>query len=348
MSTRFGSRKLPDRPVRREEEHSQHQDPSPGHPQGVPAFPDPLPGSHHYETKAAVPVEHQLDVGPADPSYGTGGMAHGVPAPVHHGGRPVARPEDRGEAAASRRLIEAETRTRPDPVAVYVVEPQGGSHPLMRAVLRRAVVPAAGADPFLLVPRDPARTSVRLMNESAGAGATATSENTVTDPGAATIITSLSAAQMAAIAPPGTVWVVSWQVSLQGTVTAADANNMKLVCPLATTQEVGLFPGAAGNYPQLSTSFVVLATQNISVTTIAAASGASAIYGAQITATPLLAAGASIRLTQDANLSDGALLPAGMGAYLEIDTQDEIFAYCPSGGPAPVSMISQYQVARGA
>jgi hypothetical protein len=345
---RFSSRPptLPARPERRTEGH-QDQQPSPGHPEGIPEFPDALPGSHFYTGHREVPVRHELEVGPADPYYGKGGMAHGVPAPVHHGGRPTPRPEDRHEQEASRRIVREETRQQPEPVPVYVVEPQGGTHPLLRAALQQRIVPAAGADPFMLVPRDPARTSVRLLNESPLQVSPVTIGNEVTDPGAFTAIAAISAAALAAVAPPGTPVTVSWQVSLQGTVTAADGNNMRLVTG-STVLEVAVYPGADGNYPQESVEFETVAGQGVSVTSIAAASGASAIYGAQISVTPLTGAAASVRITFDATLSGGALLPAGMTSYLEIDTQDEIFAYCPSGGPAPVSMISQYQVARGA
>lgn len=162
MSRGFGS----SRPTRREDYHSQQQRPSEGHAEGVPVFPDPLPGSHHYGTKTAVPVEHDLEVPPADPYYGRGGMAHGVVAPVHHGGRPTARPEDRGEHGLSDEDLRELTKPRPDPIAVTVVELGAGAAPLQRAALRSVPVPLPGADPIVLVPRNIRRSSVRLLNEA--------------------------------------------------------------------------------------------------------------------------------------------------------------------------------------
>jgi hypothetical protein len=166
--SRFSSRppRLPDRPERRDTAASQHPEPSRGHPEGVPEFPAPLPGSHHYEVKPATPVRHDLDPGPAEPYYGKG-MAHGVPAPPHHGGRPAPRPEHQLDAQASRELIDEEVRRKPDPVPVYIVAEGGGAVPLLKAALRQVIVPAAGSDPIVLVPRNFHRTSVRLLNESA-------------------------------------------------------------------------------------------------------------------------------------------------------------------------------------
>jgi hypothetical protein len=57
--------------------------------------------------------------------------------------------------------------------------------------------------------------------------------------------------------------------------------------------------------------------------------------------------GAAVRILFDLALNGGALLPALMTSYLEIDTADEICAYCPSGGPATISVIEQYDVPAG-
>lgn len=162
--SRFGS-SVTTRPVRRESYHEQHQEPSEGHAEGVPEFPGALPGLHHYGTHAAVPVEHELEVGPADPYYGKGGMAHGVVAPPRHGGRPTARPEDRREHG-TRDAEVIELAPRPDPVPVYQVELGGGAAPLKRAALRAVPVPLPGADPIVMVPRNTRRSSVRLLNEA--------------------------------------------------------------------------------------------------------------------------------------------------------------------------------------
>ena len=154
------------RPERRAGEHFQDADPSQGHGQGVPQFPEPLPGYHHYRDPDVVLPHQPLDVGPAEPYY-YGGMAHGVPMQViHHGGRPTPRPEDRHQIEASRELVEEETEPAIDPVPVYIVERGAGARPLKRAALRQVTIEAAGADPQVLVPRNPHRSSVRLLNES--------------------------------------------------------------------------------------------------------------------------------------------------------------------------------------
>lgn len=110
-----------------------------------------------------------------------------------------------------------------------------------------------------------------------------TVEGTATNPGAGGIIASISAAAIAAAGiPNGALVVVQWQVSLQGTVTAADADNMRIASPLGTLKEVALYPGVVGNYPQDPFNMVWNTGNDVTVTATAAASGASAIYGAQI------------------------------------------------------------------
>jgi hypothetical protein len=167
--SRFSSRPpvLPhDRTERRDTAASQYRRPSDGHEAGVPEFPEPLPGSHHYGDKPETPVRHDLDVGPAEPYYSKG-MAHGVAAPPSHGGRPAPRPEHQHDQRAGRDIVEQETKPRPRPVPVYIVAEGGGAVPIQKAALRSVPVPAPGADPIVLVPRNFHRTSVRLLNESA-------------------------------------------------------------------------------------------------------------------------------------------------------------------------------------
>lgn len=113
---------------------------------------------------------------------------------------------------------------------------------------------------------------------------TVTASGNITDPGASTTIASISAASLTAVAPAGSLWQVQWMASLQGTPGAGDQDNMQLNSNLATKQ-IGIFPAQDGNYQQLGATFVVPAGAGILVQSIAAASGATAIYGAQITAT---------------------------------------------------------------
>lgn len=166
-SGRGGGRRA-ERPQRRAGQARQDPQPSEGHPQGVPEFPGPLPGYHHYRAPDPALPHQPLDVGPAEPYYSKG-MAHGIAAPaIPHGGRPAPRPEERARLAATRKLTEHEIHPpAADPVPVTIVQQGGGARPLRRASLIQVTVPAPGGDPVILVTRNPHRKSVRLLNESA-------------------------------------------------------------------------------------------------------------------------------------------------------------------------------------
>jgi len=166
----FGSRRRHpdgsvDRPDRSETGHSNRQ-PSAGSAAGIPVFPEPLPGSDHYRPKQVIPDSTCLDTGPAEAYYAKG-MAHGVPAPPVHGGKPAPDAAERHAIEAARAEKQQLARQPVDPVPVYIVETGGGTRPLKRAALRQVTVQAAGADPQEIVPRNPRRSSVRLLNESA-------------------------------------------------------------------------------------------------------------------------------------------------------------------------------------
>lgn len=108
----------------------------------------------------------------------------------------------------------------------------------------------------------------------------------VTNPAANGTIASINAATLQGVAPQGTIFAVNWTVSLQGTVTAADANNMALESPANTIKELGIFPGVVGDYPQQGIN-ITPGNFGIFVQAVGAASGVSAVYAAQLTATPL-------------------------------------------------------------
>jgi len=111
--------------------------------------------------------------------------------------------------------------------------------------------------------------------------ATVSGRNTVTNPGAAATI--LNAGALAA----GVQYQVSWAVELEGTVTAADADNMRLTGPGGLSLGAA-YPGIVGLYEQNSTVVVGDGSTNLTIKSIAAASGAAAIYGAEISAVPLM------------------------------------------------------------
>ncbi len=208
------------RPARREEYGSQEELASPGT-AGVAAFPDALPGSHHYAEKDVVTRHAPLDVGPAVPFYSRGN-AHGVaPESVPHGGRPSPAPHEQMQISATREISHEEIAEPPDPVPVYVVEKSGGTHPLLRAAVRRVQVNAPGGDPVLLIGKDPERTSVRLLNEATAAAVQSLSGfGSVTNPTAGQTI--------ASVALPAGTWQLQLLVQFAGTLTAADEDNYQL------------------------------------------------------------------------------------------------------------------------
>ena len=120
------------------------------------------------------------------------------------------------------------------------------------------------------------------------------SSGTATDPAAGGVI-----AQITAV-PAGT-YAVQWTVSLQGTVTSGDANNMNLNNGAAAVV-TAVFPGTAGNYSQPPVTITVAAGATVSVKAIAAASGASAVYGATLTLTPVAVAADSVSLYRTSNV----------------------------------------------
>lgn len=142
--------------------------PSEGHPrEGIPVYPDPLPGAHDYAGKDPVTPQH-VPVPPDKPYYSQG-MAHGVKSPAHHGGRIAPQHHER-------RGLETEREPEPeighykiDPIPVYITEPGAGVHPLGQASFRQVTI-TLGANPVPIAERNPDRISVRILNESAAGG----------------------------------------------------------------------------------------------------------------------------------------------------------------------------------
>lgn len=120
---------------------------------------------------------------------------------------------------------------------------------------------------------------------TASAGGASSIQGTTTNPGANAVIASISAGTLQGIANRFGPWDVTWSPSLQGTIAAGDANNMRLTSPLGTTQQQGIFPGVAGNYGPFTARIFVNAGNGINVQTNGAASGASAVYGSTLSAT---------------------------------------------------------------
>lgn len=121
--------------------------------------------------------------------------------------------------------------------------------------------------------------------------APAENEGSVTSPAANTTLLTISG--LAA----GT-YLCHWQVELSGTPSATDANNFKV-------QQGGTFvvgsinQGAIGNFPQEDFELVLVAGNNVTVRSVAAAT-AGAVYSAQLSLVPVDAADAIVEV-QDGN-----------------------------------------------
>lgn len=105
-----------------------------------------------------------------------------------------------------------------------------------------------------------------------------TKEGQVTNPGAGATIATLG------VLPAGQ-YTAYWNVGLEGTVTAADADNMKVVLGAANLAHAA-FPGVVGEYPQAQFQFTADGVNSVTVVAVAAASGATAIYDAFISVVP--------------------------------------------------------------
>lgn len=145
------------------ESHPTQGDPA----HGIPAYPEPLPGGHAYRGKEVVTPERVAV--PPDKPYYSAGMAHGVVSPEHHNGR-ISPPHN------ERHMLETEDETPPhlgpyklEPIPVYITEPGAGVHPLKQASFRQVTV-KKGGDPQPIVERNPGRSAVLLLNETATGG----------------------------------------------------------------------------------------------------------------------------------------------------------------------------------
>jgi hypothetical protein len=152
---------------------------------------------------------------------------------------------------------------------------------------------------------------------------------TNTNPGINGIIAQITAAQLAAVAPAPSLWAITWTVGLEGTVTAADADNMKICSPAGTSigPSPARFNGVIGTYPQPGFQFLPpsQAGNSISVQAIAAASGAAAVYTAQIVAT-LLSPSAPLGVLNPS----GALLLRGVERQIRTTRRLWVAATSPS------------------
>lgn len=114
----------------------------------------------------------------------------------------------------------------------------------------------------------------------AGGGQPAANGGSATNPGAGGTVATVTPAVAG-------VYLINWTVGLEGTVTAADANNMELTVGASIIQ-VAEFPGVVGEYTQTQLGpITVPAGSAVKVKAVGAASGVSAIYTADISLVPV-------------------------------------------------------------
>ncbi len=108
----------------------------------------------------------------------------------------------------------------------------------------------------------------------------------VAAPGALATIVSMSAVTLQSISPGLSLWQVAWSVALEGTLAAADANNMRLSSQ-GVVIETAEMPAVAGTYPQPAVQWPLAATNAGFIVQSIGAATAGSVYGAEIVATPI-------------------------------------------------------------
>jgi hypothetical protein len=151
-------------------------------------------------------------------------------------------------------------------------------------------------------------------------------QNSSTDPGAGGIICTASGLTA------GVEYGVQWTVTLEGTVTSGDANNMQLTGTGLNAAPTAYYPGAVGTYQQIPVT-VTPAVASLQVKAIAAASGASAVYAAQIIATPISPTVTAGSVTA---IPSGQIIPAG--TTLPIEHCDEVWVAATSANLGRVAV----------
>jgi hypothetical protein len=127
---------------------------------------------------------------------------------------------------------------------------------------------------------------VLITGPSSEGLSTAYGRATVTDPTGGATVLSLG------VVPAGQ-YNVNWEVDLEGTVTEADADNMKFQLG-ATGIGNAIYPGQVGLYPQEQLTYTSDGSSTSKVIANGAASGAGAIYGAAVSLSP---AGSTVPFT---------------------------------------------------
>lgn len=108
-------------------------------------------------------------------------------------------------------------------------------------------------------------------------------------PGASGSLTSPAAFQNVAgplTVPVAGTYTINWSVTLSGTLSSGDANNLDLVLNSFTILATGVFPAVAGTYPQTPVTVALHAGDTLALGTPGAGTTGS-VYTASITGTSL-------------------------------------------------------------
>ena len=317
----------------------------------IPVFPPALPGAlaHIDHAQMAVQLDgthsELLDVGPAAPYY-DGPMAHGVPAPVRHGGRPAPPPADVPAMQATRHAAPGGLARPPSPIPVYITSKKDGARPLTRCSFRRMLIAPAGQFPTQIAGKNPRRRKLYVYAEPGSTpNGGATSLTSTTSPGA-------SAQLATATGAAGVSYTVNWAVQLQGSpVAGTDDNNFYLNFG-GTADIYAANPAIPGFYPQ-PPWIGALPGPNGSLAVsvrVARAATAGVIYSATLSVTPNGPAAAPAYLLNDptdaAGGAGGAIIPTG--SWRDFHDQDAVYAICGGATQCYVSVIDEYEVPNGA
>lgn len=189
------------------------------------------------------------------------------------------------------------------------------------------------------------RAYVYLPNTGLVSNTTVAAQGVETDPAANAAIANIPAASLS----PNVAYTVSGTVYLDGTLTTTDEDNFRLVanggtvlttilCPVESSDTGGvLAPVGPYTFTMGSTA------QQISVQAKVAASGASAVYHAEIFANPLAGQISSVyfspNIAQLQTVTPGGVLLNSQGQGFEWRSQRALYAIASLAGPTYVNVI---------
>lgn len=195
--------------------------------------------------------------------------------------------------------------------------------------------------PLMILPRRYRRSKAKIYVASLGGPILAGSElsqefeGTVTSPGANANVVNVGAGAI----PVGT-YQVQWVVELDGTVSATDVDNFKLIINGLTVLN-SVNDGAIGRYPQPNVTVTITGSGAQSVKAVAAGT-VGAQYSAQLVFTPVLAPTSALiinsRLEPLMQAVPQGFTIAESPYQLEWENQKPCYAVLVPGGTGPINV----------